>query len=37
MFPGIGDYTEPEPTENDYDGWYLFNEDRTEDSWEGED
>ena len=35
MLPGIGDYTEPEPIADDYDDWYLWNEDRTIDQWEG--
>ena len=39
MLPGIGDYTEPEveETAEDYwEGWYLFNDDRTEDYTEGD-
>ena len=34
MLPGIGDYEEPEETESYedwYEGWYLFNDDRTDD------
>lgn len=34
--PGTGDYREPEPTESyeEYlEGWYLFNEDRS-DGWD---
>ena len=33
MLPGIGDYTEPyeeESYDDYYDGWYDFNDDRTE-------
>ena len=36
MMPGIGDYREPEEEESYedyYEGWYLFNEDRS-DGWD---